>query len=219
MKVVKRDGRREPVEFDKITARIQNISGTANLAVDPVLVAQRVVQGVFDGVTTIALDNLAAETSAYLSTTHPDYSFLAAKICASNLHKMTDEDMTVLADKLYNYVEKNTNMSAPKISKQVYDAIHANAERINAEIDYSRDMEYEYFGFKTLEKSYLIRIDDQVVERPQHMLMRVALGIHIGDIEAAIQTYHVMSSKYYTHATPTMYNSGTCRPQKCHPVS
>ena len=213
MHVVKRDGRKEPVMFDKITARIKNLCSTVKLNVDPVIVAQRVVQGVFDGVTTVALDNLAAETAAYLSTNHPDYSKLAARISASNLHKMTDSSFCSLIEKMYNYIEPNTKLRAPLVSQEIYDMTQVYGKRIESEIDYSRDLEYQYFGFKTLEKSYLIRMDDVVVERPQQMLMRVSLGIHIGDIESAIETYHFMSKKFFSHATPTMYNSGTPRAQ------
>ncbi|KAI9282820.1 ribonucleotide reductase [Umbelopsis sp. AD052] len=214
MFVVKRDGRTEKVHFDKISSRISRLaSGLDERYVDPAKIAQKVVTGMYQGITTIELDNLTAETAAYLTTTHPDYAILAARIAVSNLHKETDEDFSTVVEKLYNYIHPIQNCQVPLVSKDLYDVTMANAERINKAIDYERDYDYNFFGFKTLEKSYLMRCNSKVVERPQHLLMRVALGIHGSNIDAAIETYDLMSKRYFTHATPTMFNAGTPKPQ------
>ncbi|KAI9346792.1 ribonucleotide reductase [Zopfochytrium polystomum] len=214
MYVIKRDGRRERVAFDKITARISKLCyGLDSAFVDPVAIAQKVITGVFQGVTTVELDNLAAETAAYLTTTHPDYATLAARIAVSNLHKETKKQFSAVIEDLYNFVNPKTKESQPMISKVTYDHIMKNAELLNAAIIYDRDFGYSYFGFKTLERSYLLRINGKVVERPQHMLMRVAVGIHGDDVEAAIETYQLLSEKYFTHASPTLFNAGTPHPQ------
>jgi len=173
----------------------------------------KVIQGVYDGVATSALDDLAAETAAYLTTQHPDYSRLAARISVSNLHKMTEKSFSNVMDRLHQYVDPRTKMPAPLISDKVFDIIMANKERLDAAIVYDRDFEYDYFGFKTLEKAYLLRMNGKVAERPQHMLMRVSIGIHLNDLDSAIETYELMSQKWFTHATPTMFNAGTPCPQ------
>jgi len=214
MLVRKRDGRSEPVAFDKITARIKKLCyGFDPALVDPTIVAQKVVIGVYDGVTTIILDDLASETAAFMSTQHPDYGRLAARIAVSNLHKQTEKSFCETMYKLHSYVDPRTSEPAPLISDELRAIITENAERLNAAIVYDRDFEYDYFGFKTLERSYLLKMHGQVVERPQQMLMRVALGIHLRDIDAAIETYHLMSEKWFTHASPTMFNAGTNCPQ------
>jgi ribonucleoside-diphosphate reductase subunit M1 len=213
MYVIKRDGRTEQVSFDKITSRISRLCyGLNNKFVDPIPIAAKVVQGIYAGVSTVELDNLAAEESAYRSANHPDYGILAARISVSNLHKQTIKQFSLVMEKLYNN-HSPTRGHLPMISKQLYDVVMANAEKIDSVIIYDRDYSYNYFGFKTLEKSYLLKIDDKIVERPQHMLMRVALGIHGEDIESAIETYNMMSEKLFTHATPTLFNSGTNHPQ------
>ena len=213
MYVVKRDGRREPVMFDKITDRIRILCYELNELVDPVKVAMRVIEGLYDGVNTSELDNLAAETAASMTTTHPDYAQLAARIAVSNLHKNTKKSFSETMHDMYNYVNPRTGQASPLLSDEVYEVIMANAEVLDSTIIYNRDFNYDYFGFKTLERSYLLKINGKIVERPQHMLMRVSIGIHIDDIEAAIETYELMSKKFFTHATPTLFNSGTPKPQ------
>lgn len=213
MYVVKRDGRREPVMFDKITDRARILCYGLNDLVDPVKVAMRVIEGLYDGVTTSELDNLAAETAASMTVTHPDYALLAARIAVSNLHKNTTKSFSETMTEMYNYVNPRTNQESPLISDEVYEVIKNNAEVLDSKIIYNRDFNYDYFGFKTLERSYLLRINGRIVERPQHMLMRVAVGIHLNDIESAVETYELMSKKYFTHATPTLFNSGTPKPQ------
>ncbi|KAF9351740.1 Ribonucleoside-diphosphate reductase large subunit [Mortierella sp. AD094] len=214
MFVLKRDGRRETVHFDKITSRISKLCYGLNPDfVDPPRVSQKVVQGMYQGITTVELDNLAAETAAYLTTNHPDYATLAARIAISNLHKETKKAFSTVVEDLYTHVHPKLKKNVPLVSKEMYDIVMENVDRLNSAIIYDRDYGYNFFGFKTLEKSYLLRINDIVVERPQHMIMRVAIGIHGRDIEAAIETYNYMSEKYFTHATPTLFNAGTPRPQ------
>ena len=213
MYVVKRDGRKEPVMFDKITARVRKLCyGLSNL-VDPVKVAMRVIEGLYDGVTTSELDNLAAEIAATLTTAHPDYAKLAARISVSNLHKNTKKSFSETMKDLYEYVNPRTGKKAPLLSDEVYKVIEQNADKLDSTIIYNRDFGYDYFGFKTLERSYLLKLNGKIAERPQHMLMRVAVGIHLEDLDSAIETYELMSKKYFTHATPTLFNSGTPKPQ------
>ncbi|KAJ3097343.1 Ribonucleoside-diphosphate reductase large subunit [Phlyctochytrium planicorne] len=214
MYVVKRDGRREKVAFDKITARIAKLCyGLDANFVDAVQITQKVISGVYQGVSTVDLDNLAAETAAYLTTTHPDYATLAARIAISNLHKETKKQFSAVVDDLYNYVNPKTNEHQPMVAKSLHELVMANAEALNAAIIYDRDFNYNYFGFKTLERSYLLRINGRIAERPQHMLMRVAVGIHGNDLNAVLETYNLLSEKYFTHASPTLFNAGTARPQ------
>lgn len=213
MYVVKRDGRREPVMFDKITDRVRKLCYELNELVDPVKVAMRVIEGLYDGVTTSELDNLAAETAASMTITHPDYAQLAARIAVSNLHKNTKKSFSETMSDMYHYVNPRTGQEAPLLSEEVYETIMANAEVLDSTIIYNRDFNYDYFGFKTLERSYLLKLNGQIAERPQHMLMRVSVGIHLGDIESVIETYELMSKKFFTHATPTLFNSGTPKPQ------
>ena len=213
MFVIKRDGHKEPVMFDKITARIKKLCYSLNPLVDPVRVSMRVIEGLYDGVTTSELDNLAAEVSATMTTSHPDYATLAARISVSNLHKNTKKSFSETMADLYNYVNPRTGKKAPLLSDEVYKVIKKNAEKLDSTIIYNRDFNYDYFGFKTLERSYLLRLNGVVVERPQHMLMRVSVGIHYDDLDSAIETYNLMSKKFFTHATPTLFNSGTPKPQ------
>ena len=213
MYVLKRDGRKEPIMFDKITARVRKLCYGLNDLVDPVKVAMRVIEGLYDGVTTSELDNLAAETAATMTTTHPDYAQLAARISVSNLHKNTKKSFVETMTDLYTYVNPRTGKKAPLLADNVHKIIKDNAELLDSTIIYNRDFGYDYFGFKTLERSYLLKINGQIVERPQHMLMRVSVGIHLDDLDAAIETYHLMSKRYFTHATPTLFNSGTPKPQ------
>ena len=199
--------------FDKITARVRKLCYGLNELVDPVKVAMRVIEGLYDGVTTSELDNLAAEIAATLTTTHPDYAKLAARISVSNLHKNTKKSFSEVMDDLYNYVNPRTAKKAPLLSDEVYKVINENRDLLDSTIIYNRDFGYDYFGFKTLERSYLLKLDGEIAERPQHMLMRVSLGIHLNDLDSAIETYELMSKKFFTHATPTLFNSGTPKPQ------
>ena len=213
MFVLKRDGRKEPIMFDKITARIRKLNYGLNPLVDPVRVAMRVIEGLYDGVTTSELDNLAAEIAATMTTTHPDYAKLAARISVSNLHKNTKKSFSETMTDLYLYVNPRTGKKAPLLSDEVHDIIQKNADKLDSSIIYNRDFGYDFFGFKTLERSYLLKLNGVIAERPQHMLMRVSIGIHLEDIEAALETYELMSKRYFTHATPTLFNSGTPKPQ------
>jgi len=213
MNVIKRDGRKEPIMFDKITARVRKLCYGLNELVDPVKISMRVIEGLYDGVTTSELDNLAAEVAATMTTSHPDYARLAARISVSNLHKNTKKSFSEVMKDLYEYVNPRTGKKAPLLSDEVYDVIMANADDLDSTIIYNRDFGYDYFGFKTLERSYLLKLNGKIVERPQHMLMRVSIGIHPNDLPAAKETYELMSKKYFTHATPTLFNSGTPKPQ------
>ena len=213
MYVVKRDGRQEPVMFDKITARVKKLCYELSDFVDPVKISMRVIEGLYDGVTTSELDNLAAETAASMTTSHPDYAKLAARISVSNLHKNTKKCFSEVMTDLYEYVNPRTGKKAPMVADDVYQIIMDNKDELDSTIIYNRDFGYDYFGFKTLERSYLLKINGQIAERPQHMLMRVSIGIHLNDLAAAKETYMLMSKKYFTHATPTLFNSGTPKPQ------
>jgi ribonucleoside-diphosphate reductase alpha chain len=213
MYVVKRDGKREPVMFDKITARVRKLCYGLNDLVDPIKISMRVIEGIYDGVTTSELDNLAAEIAATLTTTHPDYAKVAARIAVSNLHKNTKKSFSETMKDLYEYVNPRTGKKASMIADDVYKIIEENADKLDSTIIYNRDFGYDFFGFKTLERSYLLKINGQIVERPQHMLMRVAIGIHLNDIDEAIETYELMSKRFFTHATPTLFNAGTPKPQ------
>jgi ribonucleoside-diphosphate reductase alpha chain len=214
MLVIKRDGRRESVKFDKITARIEKLCYGLDLKyISPVEVAMKVINGLYDGVSTVQLDNLAAETAATMTTKHPDYAKLAARLAISNLHKVTSKSFSNTMKRLYTFVDPKTGENAPLISKETWKVVRDHAAELDEAIIYDRDFSYDYFGFKTLERSYLMKIDGKVVERPQHMLMRVAVGIHGEDIPAAIETYNLLSEKWFTHATPTLFNAGTPKPQ------
>lgn len=214
MFVYKRDGRKEPVRFDKITARISRLCyGLDPAHIDAVKITQRIISGVYEGVTTIELDNLAAETCAYMTTVHPDYATLAARIAISNLHKQTTKQFSQVISDLFNYVNPKNGVHSPMISKEVYGIIMENKDELNSAIVYDRDFQFNYFGFKTLERSYLLRINGEVAERPQHLIMRVAVGIHGEDIKSAIETYNLMSLRYFIHASPTLFNAGTPHPQ------
>ncbi len=214
MYVIKRDGKKESVKFDKITSRIQRLCyGLSPQHVDPVQVAMKVIEGIYAGVTTSELDNLAAEVAASLTTKHPDYALLASRIAISNLHKNTKKSFSETMRDLHDYVDPRTGLPASLIADDVFKVICDNAELLDSTIIYDRDFGYDFFGFKTLEKSYLLKLNGKVVERPQHMLMRVAIGIHKEDIDAAIETYTLMSERWFTHATPTLFNAGTPKPQ------
>ncbi|OBT63931.1 ribonucleoside-diphosphate reductase subunit M1 [Pseudogymnoascus sp. 23342-1-I1] len=214
MFVYKRNGNKERVQFDKITARVSRLCyGLDAEHVDAAAITQKVISGVYQGVTTIELDNLAAETAAYMTVTHPDYAILAARIAVSNLHKQTKKQFSSVIHDLYHYINPKNSKPSPMIAKKTYDIVMKHAEELNSAVLYDRDFNYQYFGFKTLERSYLLRLDGKVAERPQHMIMRVAVGIHGEDIEKTIETYNLMSSKYFTHASPTLFNAGTPQAQ------
>ena len=214
MQVVNRKGEREDVRFDAIHEKLRSLShGLDPVWVDPGHVTKLTIEGLYDGVTTRELDQLAAETAASLASQHPDYSRLAARICVDDLHRSTKDTFTDVITDLREYIDPESGMHAPLISEEVYDIIMANAEVLNNHIDYSRDHNYDYFGFKTLERSYLLRLNGEIAERPQHMLLRVSVGIHHGNITKALETYDLMSQGYFTHATPTLFNSGTPTPQ------
>ena len=213
MQVIKRTGKREEVSFDKITARVKKLVYGLSDHVNPIKISMKVIEGLYDGVTTSNLDNLAAETSATMAAIHPDYALLASRIAISNLHKNTNKSFSETMDALYNYVDPITNQKAGLISDTTIDIIRRNADQLDSAIIYDRDFTFDYFGFKTLERSYLLRMNGQVVERPQHMLMRASVGIHGEDIAAAVETYNLMSEKWFIHATPTLFNAGTPKPQ------
>ena len=213
MQVIKRTGKREEVSFDKITARVKKLSYGLNPLVEPIEIAKKVITGLYDGVTTTELDNLAAETAATLAVQHPDYALLAARIAVSNLHKNTDKSFSKVIKDLYNYIDPKTGDKAGLIGETTFQIVQQHKERLDSAIIYDRDYEFDYFGFKTLERSYLLRMRNVVVERPQQLFMRVAVGIHGEDIEAAIETYNLMSEKWFIHATPTLFNAGTPKPQ------
>ena len=214
MQVVNRKGEREDVRFDAILEKLSSLTeGLDANWVDPAQLTKLTIEGLYDGVSTRELDQLAAETAASLASHHPDYSKLAARICVDDLHRSTKEVFTDVVTDLREFIDPESKKHAPLISKEVYDIIMQNADVLNNHIDYQRDYNYDYFGFKTLERSYLLRLNGEIAERPQHMLMRVAVGIHHGDIEKALHTYDLMSQGYFTHATPTLFNSGTPTPQ------
>jgi ribonucleoside-diphosphate reductase alpha chain len=213
MFVVKRNGKKESVKFDKVTARLEKLSYSLSPIVNIIDVAKKTIEGIYEGVPTTELDNLAAETAASLTITHPDYAILASRIAVSNLHKNTIKSFSATMRALHGYVNPKTGRAAPMIADDVMEVIEEHAELLDSTLIYDRDFGFDYFGFKTLEKSYLLRVNGNVAERPQHMYMRVAVGIHKTDIEAAIKTYHLMSEKWFTHATPTLFNAGTPKPQ------
>ena len=213
MYVVKRDGRKEPVKFDKITARIIKMCYGLDPLVSPEAVAMKVIEGIYDGVTTTDLDDLAAEVSAAKTIDHPDYALLASRIAVSNLHKETKKTFSEVMEDLYSYIDPKTGEKAALLAEDVYKVIMENREILDSSIIYDRDFKYDYFGFKTLTRSYLMKLNGEIVERPQQMLMRVSVGIHKGDIQSAIKTYNMMSEGWFTHATPTLFNAGTPKPQ------
>jgi ribonucleoside-diphosphate reductase alpha subunit len=214
MQVIKRSGKKEDVSFDKITARVKKLCyGLNQQYVDPIEISRMVIQGLYDGVTTTELDNLAAETAATMAAIHPDNALLAARIAVSNLHKNTDKSFFRTMKKLYHYIDPKTGEKAGLIGDETYEIIKENKDRLDSAIIYDRDYSFDFFGFKTLERSYLLRTNGQVTERPQHLLMRAAIGIHGNDIEAALETYNLMSEKWFIHATPTLFNAGTPKPQ------
>jgi ribonucleoside-diphosphate reductase alpha chain len=213
MHVIKRNGKKETIKFDKVTARIEKLSYSLSPLVNAIDVAKKVIEGIYDGVPTTELDNLAAETAASLATKHPDYAILASRIAVSNLHKNTIKSFSETMKKLYFYVDKMNGKKSPLLADDVWQVIQENEEVLDSTIIYDRDFAFDYFGFKTLEKAYLLKVDGKIVERPQHMFMRVAIGIHKADIDSVIETYNLLSERWFTHATPTLFNAGTPKAQ------
>ena len=214
MYVIKRDGRKQEVLFDKITTRVSQLCyGLDTRHVQPVAITQKVISGVYAGVTTAELDSLAAETAATFTTKHPDYAILAARIAVDNLHKQTKKLFSDVMEDLYSYVNPETGKAAPLLSEEIHKVVQENKARLNGAVIYKRDYDFQYFGFKTLERSYLLKLNGKIAERPQHMYMRVAIGIHGSDIDAAIETYNHLSMGRFTHASPTLFNAGTPKPQ------
>ena len=207
MYVVKRDGRKETVKFDKITARIIKMCYGLDPLVSPEAVAMKVIEGIYDGVSTSDLDNLAAEVAAAKTIDHPDYALLASRIAVSNLHKETKKTFSEVIDDLHHYIDPKTGQNASLVADDVYAIIQENKEAFDSSIIYDRDFRYDYFGFKTLSRSYLMRLNGKIAERPQQMLMRVAIGIHKKDVASAIKTYNLMSEGWFTHANPTLFNA------------
>ncbi len=214
MYVIKRDGKKEQVKFDKITARVDKLCYGLDLKhVEPIEVAKKVINGIYDGVTTSELDNLAAETAASMTAKHPDYALLASRIAISNLHKNTNKSFSQTMRALHEYIDPKSGQSAKLIADDIMQVINDNADELDSTIIHDRDFGFDYFGFKTLEKSYLLKLHGKVVERPQHMYMRVCVGIHRGDIESVVKTYNMMSERWFIHATPTLFNAGTPKAQ------
>jgi ribonucleoside-diphosphate reductase alpha chain len=213
MYVVKRDGRKEAVKFDKITARTVKMCYGLDPLVSPEAVAMKVIEGIYDGVSTTDLDNLAAEVAAAKTIDHPDYALLASRIAVSNLHKETKKSFSEVIEDMHAYIDPKTGQKAALVADDVHKIIMDNKELLDSSIIYDRDFRYDYFGFKTLTRSYLMKLEGVIAERPQQMLMRVAVGIHKADVAAAIKTYNLMSEGWFTHATPTLFNSGTPKPQ------
>ncbi|MCB0326570.1 MAG: ribonucleoside-diphosphate reductase subunit alpha [Bdellovibrionales bacterium] len=213
MYVVNREGQKELVQFDKITERIRNLSFELAPEVEPDRIAKKTIEGLYDGITTEELDKLSAETSAYLASSHPDYSTLAARIAISNLHKNTTASFSKNIEAMYLYKNPKTGLPSPMVSERLYKVVQKHGITLDDEIQYRKDYNYDYFGYKTLEKSYLLKMDGKIIERPQQMLMRVALGIHFDDIDSVIKTYRLLSEGWFTHASPTLFNAGTVKPQ------
>ncbi len=213
MQVIKRDGRKENVRFEKITSRIQRLCYKLDKTIDPASIAQKVCGGVYDGVTTSALDELAAETAYFKSSVHPDYGLLAARLVISDLHKRTKKVFSDVARDLFEYVEPSTGLKAPLLSQEVWEFINANKNALNEAVLHDRDFTYDYFGAKTLMRGYLLKLGGKIAERPNVMIMRVACGVHCGDLASVLESYNLLSLKWFTHATPTCFNAGTPRPQ------
>ena len=214
MKVKKRDGSLEEMRYDKITRRISSLCSDLNLDyVDPTYITLKVTQGIYDGISSTELDTLAAETAASMTTTHPDYAKLAGRLAVTNLHKTTPKKFSQSIKELYSFIEPRTGTESSLISDELFDFVKKNRAVIDGAIVQERDFDFDFFGFKTLERSYLLKIGERIVERPQYLYMRVAMGICDGDIEMGLRIYDDLSQHFYTHATPTLFNAGTRRPQ------
>ncbi len=214
MKVKKRDGSLEEMRYDKITRRISALCSDLNLDyVDPTYITLKVTQGIYDGISSTELDTLAAETAAAMTTTHPDYAKLAGRLAVTNLHKTTPKKFSQSIKELFSFIEPRTQTESSLISDELHEFVKKNRAVIDGAIVQERDFDFDYFGFKTLERSYLLKIGQRIVERPQYMYMRVAMGICNFDLEEGLRIYDDLSQHFYTHATPTLFNAGTRRPQ------
>jgi ribonucleoside-diphosphate reductase alpha chain len=214
MQIVKRDGRREPIDFDRMVDFVSRYAYQLDTDyINPNQVAKRAFEGAFDGITIVDLIQLTVETAASMTSKHPDYGLLAGRLAVSELHVNTSDSFSNTVEKMYYYKNPKTGENAPMISREIYDIVKKNAIDLDNSLDYSKDYSYDYFGYKTLERTYLLKIDGKSVERPQHLLMRVALGIHKNDLKSAKTTYKLMSEKWFTHASPTLFNAGTPKPQ------
>lgn len=214
MQVRRSNGTLEAARFDRITEKVTRLSeGLDRKYIDPDLITKKTIEGFYDGITTRELDELTAEIAASMATVHPDYSLLAGRILVARLHQETSDRFSEAMTALYDYVDQATGENASMIAEDVYRMVQENAETLDAAIDHQADYSYDYFGFKTLEKSYLLRKNGKVVERPQYLLMRVAVGIHKENLEKVLETYRLLAEKYYTHASPTLFNAGTRKAQ------
>jgi ribonucleoside-diphosphate reductase alpha chain len=214
MQIVKRDGRREPIDFDRMVDFVSRYAYQLDTDyINPNQVAKRAFEGAFDGITIVDLIQLTVETAASMTSKHPDYGLLAGRLAVSELHVNTSDSFSNTVEKMYYYKNPKTGENAPMISREIYDIVKKNAIDLDNSLDYSKDYSYDYFGYKTLERTYLLKIDGKSVERPQHLLMRVALGIHKNDLKSAKTTYKLMAEKWFTHASPTLFNAGTPKPQ------
>jgi len=212
MRVEKRNGELHIIAFDKILNRIKKIGQEVNIHINYSALAMKVIDQLYDKIPTTKIDELTAEQCASLSTNHPDYGILAGRIIVSNHQKNTSHSFFHVIKQLYDFCDMDGKHS-PIVSEDVYNITSQNAATIESMIDYDRDYCIDYFGFKTLERAYLFRVNNKIVERPQHMWMRVAIGIHGSNLAAVKETYDLMSQKFFTHATPTLFNAGTPRPQ------
>ena len=211
MYVLKRNNEREEVSFDKIIKRIQKYSKDLT-KLNAIELAQQIIAQIYDGIPTYKIDELTAEICAAKTTLHPDYGKLASRISISNHNKNTSPSYSEVIQVLWDNKDV-LGEHCPLINKRLYDMVMYHKNKINATLDYEKDFNYDYFGFKTLERAYLMRINGKIIERPQHLLMRVALSIHKDDIKEALKSYKLMSEGYFTHATPTLFNMGTQREQ------
>ena len=213
MDILKRNGTKEPLKLEKIGSRIKKLTYSLHDMVDPDLVSTKVVSGLYDGVSSTELDQLSAETSASMITTHPDYGKLAARIAITALYKDVPKDFSKVATTLHEYINPKTGEKSGMISDEVYSVIQNHADELDAMIVHDRDFNFDYFGFMTLKKSYLLKVDGKAAETPQHLYMRVAVGIWRNNLEMVQKTYDMLSQGLFTHATPTLFNAGTNRPQ------
>jgi ribonucleoside-diphosphate reductase alpha subunit len=220
MLVKKRNGNMEVIAFDKILRRIKTIGTEVGIKINYTTLAMKVIDQLYNGISTTQIDELSAQQCASLASTHPDYNVLASRITISNHHKNTADSFSQVMTELYEYKDKHGQQS-PLVSQELYDVVQKYGSELESMLDYSRDYLIDYFGFKTLERAYLMKINKETVERPQHMWLRVAVGIHGDNLEKVKETYDCMSQKYFTHATPTLFNAGTPHPQlsSCYLIS
>lgn len=212
MKVIKRNGKFEVVSFDKILKRIKSLGSECNITINYTSFVMKVIDQIYDGITTMKIDELSAELGASLSVQNPDYSKLAGYVIVSNHHKNTPTNFFTACKKLYNNKDIH-GKHVPIINESIWKIVQKNKTELESIIQHRRDYDIDYFGFKTLERSYLLKINNEIIERPQYLWMRVSIAIHGNDMEKVKETYNYMSSKYFTHATPTLFNAGTLNQQ------